>query len=247
MQYDREGSAVLEHLLKREDLLAPRYDLINLKELVSVACWYMWWMRRQRTHNEDVPPLFKCIHYILSITSNAARACKKDGLNRMDTWSKPEPRHIKLIVDASFYLDSRACVVGAVLRDYQGSFIAANCSFIPHVASVAMAEAIAMREGLGLAATMGCNALIAESDSVEVIEACTGEAMWWSDSAAIYADILDATTTIDKVIFKHCSREANKVAHDLAKYSFSSKLSCKWVDEPPGFLLNNLVNDATIL
>jgi hypothetical protein len=91
MQYDREGSAVLEHLLKREDLLAPGYDLINLKEIVSVACWYMWWMRRQRTHNEDVPPLFKCIHSILSITSNAARACKKDGLNRMDTWSKPEP------------------------------------------------------------------------------------------------------------------------------------------------------------
>jgi ribonuclease HI len=150
-------------------------------------------------------------------------------------------------VDASFYHDSRAGVVGAVLRDYQGSFIAANCSFIPQVASVAMAEAIAMREGLGLAATMGCNALIAESDSVEVIEACTGEAMWWSDSAAIYADILDATTTIDKVIFKHCSREANKVAHDLAKYSFLVSFLVIGSMSPLGFLLNNLVNDATIL
>jgi hypothetical protein len=39
--------------------------------------------------------------------------------------------------------------------------------------------------------------------------------MWWNESASIYEDIVDATTNIDKVSFKHYPREANKVAHGL--------------------------------
>jgi hypothetical protein len=110
-----------------------------------------------------------------------------------------------------------------------------------------MAEALAMKEGLILANSRHCNDIIAESDSLEVIEACTGDQTWWMDSAAIYVDIVDTTITIDKVSFKHYRREANKVAHDLAKHSFLNKVSCNWVDEPPSFLLNNVVNDVTTL
>jgi hypothetical protein len=50
---------------------------------------------------------------------------------------------------------------------------------------------------------------------------------------------------IDKVSFKHCPREANEVAHDIARFCFSSKASCNWVDEPPSFLLEKLINDVT--
>jgi hypothetical protein len=41
----------------------------------------------------------------------------------------------------------------------------------------------------------------------------------------------DVTTTIDKVIFKHFSREANKVAHELDKFSFLNKQSSNCVDK----------------
>jgi hypothetical protein len=40
-----------------------------------------------------------------------------------------------------------------------------------------------MKEGLALAQTLGCNRIIAESDSFETIKACTGDSRWWSDSA----------------------------------------------------------------
>jgi hypothetical protein len=39
---------------------------------------------------------------------------------------------------------------------------------------VAAAEAMAMKEGLLLTTSTGCNAIIAESDSSETIDACTG-------------------------------------------------------------------------
>ena len=27
---------------------------IGLKETISISCWYLWWLRRRRTHNEPV-------------------------------------------------------------------------------------------------------------------------------------------------------------------------------------------------
>jgi ribonuclease HI len=76
---------------------------------------------------------------------------------------------VKENVDAAY-----SGAVGVILRDYQGHFIAAAGKYIPHLASVTMAEAFAMKEGLSLAVQRGCNLIIAESDSLEIIEACTG-------------------------------------------------------------------------
>jgi hypothetical protein len=63
---------------------------------------------------------------------------------------------------------------GAVIRDYQGYFVAASTNYIPHVSSASMAEAIAMKEGLLLTNRLGCSSIIAESDSIVTIDACKG-------------------------------------------------------------------------
>jgi hypothetical protein len=68
-----------------------------------------------------------------------------------------------------------------------------------------------------------------------------------TNNIVIFADIVDITSSFDKVTFKYCPREANKVAHELAKFSFLNNQSCNWVDEPPSFLLNSIINDVTIL
>jgi hypothetical protein len=103
-----------------------------------------------------------------------------------------------------------------------------------------------MKEGLVLAEKLGCNRVIIESDSLETIEACSGEQMWSNESVAIYADCIDKVTTIGDVSFKFCPREANQVAHELAKYSYSNKISCTWDNDPPSFLLDRLLNDVII-
>jgi hypothetical protein len=55
---------------------------------------------------------------------------------------------------------------------------------------------------------------------VEVIQSCVGQDNWWGDSAAIYVDCVDTGVSIGNVSFIHCLREANKVAHLLARESF---------------------------
>jgi hypothetical protein len=80
-----------------------------------VTCWYLWWMRRRHTQNEDAPPLHRCKLSILAITTNAAKDSKRVIGLGYAKWTRPEPRHIKLTVDASLNSESCEESVGVVL------------------------------------------------------------------------------------------------------------------------------------
>jgi hypothetical protein len=101
--------------------------------------------------------------------------------------------------------------------------------------------------GLELALEIGCNRLVAESDSFETIEACTGETRWWNESSAIFAECVDMIPFIGTISFKFCLREANQVVHEIARFCFSTNVSCNWVYEPPSFIFDSLINDVTVL
>jgi ribonuclease HI len=89
---------------------------------------------------------------------------------------KSEPRTLKVNVDGSFHPDSHAGSTGAIMRDFEGKFVAAASSYLANIdTAAAIAEAYAMREGLKLANLMGCNNIVMESDSLETVEACIGE------------------------------------------------------------------------
>jgi ribonuclease HI len=104
-----------------------------------------------------------------------------------------------------------------------------------------------MRDGLELAIKLGCNRVQAESDSTEVVEACNGGDRWWSEESAVFADCVDLASSIGVVSFRHCPRDANEVAHVLARAAFDSGSSGFWEGEPPEVIVSHLVNDVTIL
>jgi ribonuclease HI len=181
---------------------------------------------------------------ILSIVSNAAKALSKirRGIQR---WKKPEVGKIKVNVDASFYRDDLAGAVSAVIRDVQGKFLAASSIYVPNISSAATAEALAMREGLALVNHYGGTHVIMESD-LETINACNGDEAWWGEESAIFADCVDLASHIERVEYGHCHREANEVAHELARACYADRNSCNWLVEPPRFIIHMLINDVTI-
>ena len=60
------------------------------------------------------------------------------------------------------------------------------------------------------------------------------------------ADCVDMSVQIGTVDFKHCPRDANSVAHELASFSFHNNISCVWGDEPPSCLIVFLANDVSV-
>jgi hypothetical protein len=85
---------------------------------------------------------------------------------------------------------------------------------------------VSVKEGLLLAYHMVCKRVVAESDSSTNIEACIVEQRWHNESIAVYVDCIDLVASIGSVSYVHCLREANCVAHCLAKECFSTKLDC---------------------
>jgi ribonuclease HI len=120
-----------------------------------------------------------------------------------------------------------------------------------------MAEAIAMKEGLIVVNTRGFDSVIAESDSTEITEACSGAERWWTESAAVYVDCvgrmhrlmqrLGPSPLSKKYVdcVDYATTIGNQVAHEIARFCFSNNISCNWIDEPPSFLLDRLINDVT--
>ena len=48
------------------------------------------------------------------------------------------------------------------------------------------------------------------------------------------------------VSIEHCNRYINRVEYNLASLAAQSKHACIWVDEPPSFILEALVNDVIL-
>ena len=46
---------------------------------------------------------------------------------------------------------------------------------------------------------------------------------------------------------EHCSRDANRVTHELAKRAMQTKTNCIWDDEHPSFILEFVLNDVIVL
>ena len=65
---------------------------------------------------------------------------------------------------------------GAVLRDIKGDFLAAANNKVEACLDALTAETMALRFGLHLVQTVGCNRLVVNSDNVDVISTmCEGD------------------------------------------------------------------------
>jgi len=151
-------------------------------------------------------------------------------------------------IDASYDENEECGSTGVVIRDSSGGMIASTNTYIPHLVDAQMAEAYALKEGLMLAQHIGGNRLIVQSDCMEVVEVMKNGGFTGNSAAAIY----DECVTVwgggfQEISIQHLNREANQVAHELARQAMIRNTNCIWDDDPPSFIVQLLANDVTIL
>ena len=69
---------------------------------------------------------------VLAITNNYQVANDKERTTTEQRWCKPEPRCVKVNVDAAFFIDEGVAATAAIIRDDKGNFLAAQCKYITH-------------------------------------------------------------------------------------------------------------------
>ena len=160
--------------------------------------------------------------------------------------AKPAKGKLKLNIDASFHTTGSGSV-GAILRNDRGEVMAGMASLIDNVMDAAAAEALALLRGLQFLQNLSCAAAIIESDSLELVQACNRKIEICSPHAAVLAESFMYASSMDEVVFQHCRREANEVAHQLAKKVYESRENFIWEGDPPRFILPFVINDVTLV
>lgn len=143
-------------------------------------------------------------HVSMSVRTLAANFLTAKSLKvkiKRGGWSIPMKGHGKLIVDAAFDPDSLRGAVGALIRDDKGNFIAAASEKIELCSDVFMVEAMALRFGLNLAQTVGCNLLVIKSDNIDVVSLMQEGRSFARAAVAIFDDCYHMSIDLSDVIY----------------------------------------------
>ena len=233
IQIDRSGSVILEELLTQPARHSPVLGRLGFRESLVVGAWYIWWQRREFVKGKNVQNPSSTAFAIQAITSNFSRAADQKKPDKV-MWVKPPINSYKLNVYAAFFEDVTGAAA-AILRNNRGEALAGASWLLHHLLDATTAEAVAIQRGLELVEGLGCHQVIVESDSLEVIQACNGVIEIWSPYTAILADCFQKAYRIGVVSFAHCPREANRLAHNLARHSFNLNSTFIWDGDPSSF------------
>ena len=124
-----------------------------------------------------------------------------------------------------------------VLRNHKGEAIVGMAGLLDNVLDATTAEALALLRGLEFLEKLGCQSVCIESDSLELIQACTGVIEIWSPYSAILAECFLKASTMNIASLQLCPRDANQVAHELAKHAYQMKVQLEWDGDTPDFIL----------
>ncbi|VVA39380.1 PREDICTED: reverse mRNAase [Prunus dulcis] len=134
--------------------------------------------------------------------------------------------------------------VGVVARDADGGFVAAVAKSVGEVLSAEHAEILATHEGVVLALSLGTTSPIFEGDSVVVVAAVKRAGHDYSNIGNIVEDVKHLQQQFPSSLFQFTPREANGVAHRLARFGLHNVDNFIWFEVPPDLIQDALLCDV---
>ena len=131
-------------------------------------------------------------------------------------WHPPNALRFKMNVDGAIFIDQRATRFWMVIRDSQGTVLAAMSKRIPVTLAVLETEAKSMEIAVQFAWEMGFREVYFEIDSLTFRNILTGTSKAPTSIETITDSILDQMEKFRFVSFTHVKRDGNRPAHILA-------------------------------
>jgi ribonuclease HI len=229
-------------LTGRAQLSWRKFSEVTLK---PQGAWYIWWQRRELVNGEKVAPLDRIAFSIQALAANY-RGAQTLAVPKELVWQRPQLSSYKLNIDACF-IPNGSGAAGAILQNSNGQAVAGASWELNNMLDATTTEAVALQRGLQFIEQIGCSSVIIESDSLQLVQAFNGVIVIWSSPyTAILADCFQRVRRIGHITVQNCFREANSVAHKLARVSFDSKNFIFWDCDPPSFIIPDVTNDVNL-
>jgi ribonuclease HI len=200
--------------------------------LQAAQAWNEWAMVQGFLEDQQQP---------LVLQQQTAPVAQQQAGSVMHQWQPPLPGYLKCNVDASFYNTARGTGGGWCLRDHRGRFILAGTYFINERLNTMEGEAIALKEAICEVRQRGFSHIIFESDSKIVVDAITTTHVGTSEFSAVISHIKSLLLLCPNFEVKFVKRQANMVAHSLARAAYSMPSRCIFESVPR--CIDNYINN----
>ncbi|ONI01475.1 hypothetical protein PRUPE_6G141500 [Prunus persica] len=219
------------------------------RDHIITLLWAIWgnrnallWQGVQRSPHEVVGFAQQYVHEF--ITANDTPSKVTDRVRDPVRWAAPPSGRLKFNFDGAFDPTSGRGAVGVVARDADGGFVAAVAKSVGEVLSAEHAEILAAREGVALALSLGTASPIFEGDSAVVVSAIKRAGQDYSNIGTIVEDVKHLQQQFPSSLFQFTPREANGVAHRLARFGLHNVDNFIWFEVPPDLIQDALLCDV---
>jgi ribonuclease HI len=200
--------------------------------MFALLTWLLWQNRNSKVwNNEQVTgsSLGIQVHHLWADWNSCQQI--QFGVNQVQqqhvfTWRKPPEFWHKCNVDAAFHKDLNKTSTSWCLRDHMGRFVKAETTWFDGNYSVIEGEAIALAEALRAMEQQHISQVIFESDSKSVVDATRYLRGGFSEFSLIVSQINNLLCCNPNFKVEFVKRQANMVAHTLARAAISWSRRC---------------------
>ncbi|XP_059456541.1 uncharacterized protein LOC132186577 [Corylus avellana] len=157
----------------------------------------------------------------------------RERLEHHSRWVKPDSGWVKVNVDAALDKKGGKMGFGLIMRDHEGQVIVAKNIMRLGTWKPAVAEVLAVYFGVISGQVQRVQQLIVEGVAKQITDAIQDEGQNHSLLGRLIDDVRLGLNAIPKLKVEHVNREANKVAHRLAKLALTQANDIVWLEEGP--------------
>lgn len=160
-------------------------------------------------------------------------------------WKPPGEDQLKVNVDASVIAGQDSFSVGMVVRNSHGQYVAGKTLRCAGIVSVLEAELVGIWEAILWTQEISEGPIIIESDSLLSVKAINHGHDYVLEIGDLVQQCQEKLRTFNRISVSHVKKQANKVAHNLAR--IPCERNC-FIDHPspPSCLLETLLSDALV-
>lgn len=204
-------------------------EIVNNKvhpslELICMCAWQIWKARNDLWFEKILIHPNMCFFRAKDLLDEYGKTNVKLGhvkARREAKWSRPPEGFVKINIDAAVDIGAGRAAIGMVARDSVGAVLVAAAHPLGPWTGVERAEIEGMLWAVSMVASLGWKHCIFEGDAKLIIDALNGRIGQAVHNQVLIDNILARSQDFAEVSFSFCFREANAIAHRLARWGLS--------------------------
>uniref|UniRef100_A0A803Q3I7 RNase H type-1 domain-containing protein n=1 Tax=Cannabis sativa TaxID=3483 RepID=A0A803Q3I7_CANSA len=244
------------------DYLLSLSTILNQQDFELLLCilWGIWTDRNKVVHGGSPRQPAAIVTYAIRFHEDFSRARQVPSPATVDSnqppatltpptvqqapkWQPPPNNCFKLNVDAATNVDQKKLGIGAIIRDHNGSVVAAYSKVVQGSFRSDEMEAKALFHALNWASQNRFAVTHIETDALRVSNALSFVSQDLSCFSDLIMDVRCLLSFFPQVLVTHVKRSANQAAHGLAKFSLGLDDDFCWIGEVPYPIFSVVVND----